>query len=126
MSYREVERVKLWRRRWVMPTVVTKVALTFLFVAMASVCRPSVDIAQADPVVRYVKVTNLSPGHILLIRSAPIRSSDPIGILPYSARHIRSYGCKTLATGSWCEVRYRGTRGWASKRYLAPDKRRRA
>lgn len=109
-----------------MPRVITKATLTFLFVAIAFLCSPAADIAQADAFARYLKVANLSPGRILLIRSGPIRSSEPIGILPYGARHIRSYGCKTLATGRWCEVRYRGTRGWASQRYLAPDRRRRA
>lgn len=84
------------------------------------------DVAHASPSAHYVKVKNLSAGRILMIRSGPGRSFEPIGFLPSRARHIRNYGCKRLATGRWCELRYRGTRGWASGRYLVADKMRRS
>ena len=108
-----------------MATILTKATVTTLLVTVAILCPPSGDIAHAERTERYLKVTNLAPGRVLLLRSGPSRSFEPIGILPYGARHVRNYGCKNLATGNWCEVRYRGTRGWASKRYLAPDKGRR-
>jgi hypothetical protein len=74
---------------------------------------------------RYVKVQGLPFGHVLWIHSEPSGSSERIGFLPYSARHIQNYGCKRSVT-DWCQVIYRGTRGWVRERYLADDKARRA
>lgn len=73
---------------------------------------------------RYVKVAHVARGHVLWLRSGPGRHFKRIGFLPYGARHIRAYTCKALATGSWCQVRYRGIRGWASKRFLVKDRAR--
>lgn len=73
---------------------------------------------------RYVKVVHVAPGHVLWLHSGPGRHFQRIGFLPYSARQIRAYRCKALVTGSWCQLRYRGTRGWASKRFLAKDSAR--
>lgn len=85
-----------------------------------------VDAAYASRSANYLRVKDLSPGRILLIRAGPARSFEAIGFLPFKARHIRNYGCKRFATGRWCELRYRGIRGWASERYLVEDKMRRA
>lgn len=74
--------------------------------------------------VRYVKIVNVAPGHVLWLHSGPGRHFQRIGFLPYSARQIRAYRCKALVTGSWCQVRHRGTRGWASKRFLTKDSAR--
>jgi hypothetical protein len=74
----------------------------------------------------YVKVKGLPPGHVLWIHSEPAGSSERIGFLPYSARHIQNYGCKRFDSSDWCQVIFRGTRGWARERYLADDKARRA
>ncbi len=93
-----------------------------LAAALAASCMTSSG-AQAAP--QYLKVSGLPAGHVLWIRSAPGRSFERIGFLPPTARHIRSYGCKRLATGSWCQLRYRSTKGWALRRYLAPDTIRR-
>jgi uncharacterized protein YraI len=70
---------------------------------------------------QYVKVAHIAGGHVLWLRSGPGRHFERIGLLPFGARHIRAYTCKVLATGSWCQVRYRGTRGWALKRFLVKD-----
>lgn len=73
---------------------------------------------------RYVKMVRVTFGHVLWLRSGPGRHFERIGFLPYGARHIRAYTCKALATGGWCQVRHRGTRGWASKRFLVKDSAR--
>ncbi len=102
-----------------------KLALVLVVATAGLFGAPFSGVAYAESVARYVRVKNLSPGRILLIRSGPGRSFEPIGFLPHTARHIRNYGCKNLATGRWCELRYRGTRGWANERYLMADKARR-
>lgn len=82
--------------------------------------------ASAQRLGPYVKVEGLAPGRVLWVRSRPTVKSKRIGVLPASARHIRNLGCQALTAGRWCRIEYRGTRGWASQRYLAPDRRRRA
>jgi uncharacterized protein YraI len=79
------------------------------------------DVTPAPAAARYVKVTNLPPGGVVWMRSGPGHFFKRIGFLPHGARHVRAYQCKQLATGAWCQVRYQGTRGWASQRYLAKD-----
>ncbi len=76
--------------------------------------------------VSYVKVTGLPVGRVVWVRSKPGMSAKRVGFLPATARHIRSYGCSRFVTSGWCQIRYRGTRGWVSKRYLRPDLARRA
>jgi hypothetical protein len=80
--------------------------------------------APAAAAARYVKVAQVAPGHVLWMHSGPGHHFQRVGFLPHGARQIRAYTCKALATGSWCQVRYRGTRGWASKRFLAKDSAR--
>lgn len=74
----------------------------------------------------YVRVMGLPVGQVLWVRLKPSVSASRIGFLPATARHIRSYGCIRPAAASWCQVRYRGTRGWAYKKYLKPDNMQRA
>ncbi len=96
-------------------------ALAMVSLSWLSVVEP----AQAKTSSSYVKVIKLPPGQVLWIRSGPGQSFKRIGFLPYSARHIRNYGCKHFASGDWCSLRYRGARGWAAKGYLAADHGRR-
>jgi uncharacterized protein YraI len=77
--------------------------------------------APASAAERYVKVVNVMPGHVLWLRSGPGFHFERVGFLPHRARHVRAYTCKRLATGSWCQVRYHGTRAWGSQLYLADD-----
>ena len=74
----------------------------------------------AEDEVSYLRVTNLTPGHVLWVRTGPSIRSQRIGFFRYNERYIRSYGCKTFRV-TWCEVEYHGTRGWASKLYLTED-----
>ena len=105
-------------------------AVRLLFAALLSlstlstILSPSHAYAQINS--RYVKVDKLAPGRVLWIRAGPGLRSKRIGFLPSTARHIRSLGCERTVLGHWCEIRYRGTRGWASGRYLAADRARRA
>jgi uncharacterized protein YraI len=73
----------------------------------------------------YVKVEGLLQGRILWIRSGPGTQFRRIGFLRHNARDVRNYGCKQVLRGYWCEIRYRGVRGWASGKYLANDRSRR-
>lgn len=73
----------------------------------------------------FLKVDGLHHGMVLWIRAGPGKQYRRVGLLRFNARAIRSYGCKTLASGYWCEISYRGTRGWSSGRYLADDHSRR-
>lgn len=69
----------------------------------------------------FLRVTGLSEGHVLWVRSGPNAKAKKIGFFPASARHIKSFGCRRALKGNWCQVRYRGVKGWASKRHLKPD-----
>lgn len=83
-------------------------------------------VSVAEPSERYVKVTGLPVGQVLWVRAKASVTAKPIGFLPSTARHIRSFGCRPSVTGRWCRIRYRGTRGWAAERYLQRDYARRA
>lgn len=102
-----------------------KLIVLFVIVTASLAAFPMSVTAYAQGAAKYIKVKNLAPGRILLMRSGPGRSFEPIAFLPHNARHIRSFGCKNLATGRWCDLIYRGVRGWASQRYLTTDRRRR-
>ena len=97
-----------------------------VFLLSAALLLPVVDSRAAYAIdSQYVKVKGIPPGHLLWIHSEPSGSSERIGFFPYSARHIQNYGCKRFVS-PWCQVIYRGTRGWARERFLADDKARRA
>ena len=73
----------------------------------------------------WFRVKDVRPGSVLWVRSGPAVSFKRIGLLPYNARHIRSFGCKKVGRGTWCRVLYRHTKGWVSKNYLKRDRKRR-
>lgn len=100
-------------------------ALALAMSIMASWTIAAAEHASARIISRFVKVDNLSRGQVLWIRSGPGRGFERVGLLPHNARRIRNYGCKRGAIGYWCEIRYRGQRGWASARFLASDRTRR-
>jgi uncharacterized protein YraI len=76
--------------------------------------------------VPYLKVTGIRFGNVLWVRSGPGKKYRRIGFLPHNARHIRNFGCSGPPRREWCHISYRGTRAWASKRYLVRDTVRRA
>lgn len=79
--------------------------------------------ADPDATTTYLRVTKLTPGQVLWVRSGPSILSQRIGFFRYNDRNIRGYGCKTVRV-AWCEVQYRGARGWALKLYLTEDEAR--
>lgn len=81
--------------------------------------------ASAQIASRFVRVDGIARGQVLWIRSGPGRSFERVGLLPSNARRIRNYGCQQRTTGYWCDIRYRGQRGWAAGRFLAEDRSRR-
>jgi len=95
--------------------------LRFAYVLVTAFLSLMPSAVPASAAARYVKAVNVLPGHVLWIRSGPGLHFKRVGFLPYGARHVRAYTCKRLATGQWCQVRYRGTRGWALRYYLAKD-----
>ena len=113
-------------------SAVAKLSSQIGFVIFAAVCLSSASAwpaaAPADdtgPTATYLKVTNVRPGSVLWVRVGPSTRAERIGFFRHDDRHIRSFGCKTFRV-TWCEVQYRGTRGWASKLYLEEDAAARA
>ena len=62
----------------------------------------------------YAYVKGIRPGDELTVRSGPSTRSRRIGGLPPYAKHIEIIDC----VNGWCEIRYRGLRGWVSDKYL--------
>lgn len=59
----------------------------------------------------------------LLLRSTP--NGTPIGVMPSTATGILVESCQSKPgvggdKGTWCQVRYKCTTGWAYSRYLSP------
>ena len=71
----------------------------------------------------WFRVKNVRPGSVVWVRSGPAVTYKRIGFLKAGSRHIRSLGCQKLGRSEWCNIIYRGTEGWVSKRYLAKDTR---
>jgi hypothetical protein len=86
----------------------------------------------------YWAVTGVPPYDSLNLRVAPSAESKRIAKIPYNARGLKNYGCpnyvtfeqwkrmtqaqKDLAARSrWCEVEYKGLRGWVAGRFLKED-----
>lgn len=49
------------------------------------------------------------------MRSGPSTRYPPVIVIPFSSR-VEIYGC--MRTSNWCDVGYRGVRGWVSGNYL--------
>jgi uncharacterized protein YraI len=95
-----------------------------LCVGVGALLSPCASMAQTQGLGPYVKVKAAGVSRIVPLRSGPARAFKRIGFLPPNARRIRNFGCKQLVTGNWCELSYRGTRGWALRRYLVADRAR--
>jgi uncharacterized protein YraI len=53
----------------------------------------------------------------LNMRSGPSTRYGVVDVIPYGHR-VKVYNCN----GSWCKVKFRGHRGWASRSYLGAGK----
>ncbi len=64
------------------------------------------------------RVINVASDDVLNIRSGPGAGLAIVGAIPPNGRGVRIVGS---CTGQWCQVDYRGTRGWVNKMYLSAD-----
>jgi uncharacterized protein YgiM (DUF1202 family) len=84
----------------------------------------------------YWRVVGVRAGDVLNIRSGPGTEHPKVGEIPASADGIRNDGCKgrlnivewEKATPAertaafrrvWCQIAYRGVKGWVAGRFLA-------
>lgn len=94
--------------------------------------------AGADP--RLWAVTGVRSDDALNLRVAPDADSQRIARIPFNARGIKNYGCPSHVTfeqwkrmtqvqkdraarSRWCEVEYKGQKGWVAGRFLKEDGR---
>jgi len=85
----------------------------------------------------YFKVHGVASNDVLNMRSKSNPSSKKVGEIPPGADCVKNFGCKGGLTISefmdlskkeqaviqrkrprWCQVEYRGVKGWVSARYL--------
>ncbi len=106
---------------------------------LAAVAAAVPAVAQTDaPDPQLWAVTGVRSDDALNLRVAPDGDSRRIARIPFNARGIKSFGCpnnvtfeqwkrmtraqKDLAARSrWCEVEYKGMKGWVAGRFLKED-----
>jgi hypothetical protein len=83
-------------------------------------------------------VTGVRSDDALNLRVAPNADSRRIAKIPFNARGIKNFGCPNHVTfeqwlrmtqaqrdraarSRWCQVEYRGMRGWVASRFLKED-----
>jgi hypothetical protein len=83
-------------------------------------------------------VTGVRSDDTLSLRVAPNADSRRIARIPFNARGLKSYGCPSHVTfeqwkrmtqpqrdraarSRWCEVEYKGMKGWVAGRFLKED-----
>ncbi len=64
------------------------------------------------------KVVNVAADDVLNIRSGPSASLAIVGTIPPDGRGVRMVGS---CAGQWCEINYRGTKGWVNRQYLSSE-----
>jgi hypothetical protein len=86
----------------------------------------------------YWAVTGVRSDDALNLRVAPNAEAKRIAQIPHNARGLRNYGCPSHVTfeqwkrmtkaqkdraarSRWCEVEYRGMKGWVAGRFLKED-----
>jgi uncharacterized protein YgiM (DUF1202 family) len=109
------------------------------------ICIVSLALAVAPALVRaqsdgpdFWAVTGVKSNDALNLRTAPDAESRPIARIPFNARGLKNYGCPNQVTfeqwkamtqaqrdtaqrSRWCEVEYKGKRGWVAGRFLTED-----
>ena len=96
----------------------------FLSVATIAALLLIVNAAHLHAATHYVRLKNVRPGEVVVMRAGPGRAFKALSPLPYNTRHIWSYGCRQVGFEKWCRVRHLATWGWISGRYLANEKTR--
>jgi N-acetylmuramoyl-L-alanine amidase len=87
-----------------------KVIATAIIEALGKFCKP-----EESPTYRIVDV---APKDVLNIRSGPNGDLSIVGAIPSGGRGVRMVGA---CSGPWCEVDYRGARGWVKHQFLASE-----
>lgn len=81
-------------------------------------------------------VKGIAKGHTLILRATPSIGARRIASIPHDARRLKNLGCrggptfaqwskmtpsarKEAALKRWCQVEFRGKRGWVAGRFLA-------
>ena len=108
-----------------------------LFCMLTVLAAPA--LAQADaPAPQLSAVTGVRSDDALNLRVAPDGDSRRIARIPFNARGLRNYGCPNHVTfeqwkrmtppqrdraarARWCEVEYKGQKGWVASRFLKED-----
>jgi N-acetylmuramoyl-L-alanine amidase len=64
------------------------------------------------------RIVNVAPRDVLNIRSGPNADLSIVGAIPDKGQGIRIVGD---CSGQWCEIDYRGARGWVNRQFLAGE-----
>jgi hypothetical protein len=112
-------------------------ACLFCMLAMLAAATPA--LAQSPvSAPEFWAVTGVRSDDALNLRVAPDADSRRIARIPFNARGIRNHGCPNHVTfeqwkrmtqaqkdrsarARWCEVEYKGIRGWVASRFLKED-----
>lgn len=81
-------------------------------------------ISQQATTTQSYRVVDVANWDVLNMRSAPTARSNILVEIPSNGTGIELHSC-TVASGQgsrWCDVSWRGVRGWASSRYLAEER----
>jgi uncharacterized protein YraI len=86
----------------------------------------------------YWAVTGVPSYDSLNLRAAPSAEAKRIAKIPHNARGLKNYGCPNYVTfeqwkrmtqaqkdwaarSRWCQVEYKGLKGWVAGRFLKED-----
>ena len=64
------------------------------------------------------RVTRVAADDVLNIRSGPSADYSVVGTIPPGGRGIQIVGA---CAGRWCQINYRGARGWVNRQFLARE-----
>jgi hypothetical protein len=110
--------------------------LVCMLAVLAAVVPALGQTAEPDP--HFWAVTGVRPDDALNVRVAPDADSRRIARIPFNARGIKNHGCPNHVTfeqwkrmtqvqkdwaarSRWCEVEYKGQKGWVAGRFLKED-----
>jgi hypothetical protein len=64
------------------------------------------------------RIVDVAPKDVLNIRSGPNADLSLVGAIPSGGRGVRMVGA---CSGPWCQIDYRGARGWVNRQFLAGE-----
>ncbi|HHB83827.1 MAG TPA: hypothetical protein ENK61_10225 [Devosia sp.] len=66
-----------------------------------------------------VRIKKWDPDGGLNIRTGPSVRNRKIGVIPYDGVGVVKHRCQTRGRSTWCNITYRGTRGWVSANFIS-------